>query len=146
MWASSSSRLGPATSPASDFTRGPATSATHVGYLWSSSGALLASATFTNETATGWQEVDFATPVPIAAETVYIASYYAPAGHYADDSGYFANSGVTSGPLVALSNAEAGGNGVFSNGTSFPTSSYNATNYWVDVDFSPSNVNIPPPT
>ncbi len=128
------------------FYKGAGNDGTHVGYLWSSSGALLASATFTNETATGWQEVNFATPVPIAAETMYIASYYAPDGDYAADSGYFANSGVTSGPLIALSNAEAGGNGVFSYGDVFPASSYNATNYWVDVDVTTSSVNVPPPT
>src|SRR5438046_4885409 len=32
---------------------------THVGNLWSSGGALLASATFTGESASGWQQVNF---------------------------------------------------------------------------------------
>ena len=36
---------------------------THIGDLWSSNGTLLASATFTNETASGWQQVNFTTPV-----------------------------------------------------------------------------------
>ena len=101
-------------------------------------GKMLASATFTNETATGWQQVSFATPVAIAANTVYVASYYAPNGDYSVNSGYFASSGVTSGPLTALSNATGNGNGVYLYGTGggFPTSSYNATNYWVDVDFN----------
>ncbi|MDQ3932901.1 MAG: DUF4082 domain-containing protein, partial [Actinomycetota bacterium] len=32
----------------------------------------------------------------------------------------------------------SGGNGVYRYGTSgFPTSSYNASNYWVDVTFTP---------
>src|SRR5204862_3240378 len=35
---------------------------THVGSLWSITGTLLAQATFTNETASGWQQVNFATP------------------------------------------------------------------------------------
>ena len=35
-----------------------------------------------NETASGWQAVTFATPVPITASTTYIASYLAPNGHY----------------------------------------------------------------
>src|SRR5262249_16045730 len=39
--------------------------------LWSSSGTKLASATFTNTTATGWQTVSLATPVSIAANTTY---------------------------------------------------------------------------
>ena len=82
----------------------------------------------------------------IAANTVYVASYYAPDGDYAADGGYFTSSGVTSGPLTALSNTAAGGNGVFAAGDVFPTSSFNASNYWVDVDFNPGSVNTPPPT
>ena len=130
------------------FYKGTGNTGTHVGYLWSNTGTLLASATFTGETASGWQQVAFANPVLIAADTVYVASYYAPNGDYADDSGYFATSGVTSGPLQALSNAAAGGNGVFVYGAAgtFPTSTYDSSNYWVDVVFNPGNVNTPPPT
>ena len=75
-----------------------------------------------------------ALPPPLdAANTIYVALYL-PLPDYAADTSFFANSGVTSGRLVALSNAAANGNGVFSSGNSFPTSSFNATNYWVDVD------------
>src|SRR5205807_5642889 len=40
--------------------------------------------------------------------------------------------------LHALSNAAAGGNGVYLYGTGggFPNASYNSTNYWVDIVFS----------
>ena len=55
---------------------------THVGSLWSASGTLLAQATFTDETASGWQQVSFSTPVAVTAGTTYIVSYYAPNGHY----------------------------------------------------------------
>ncbi len=98
-------------------------------------------ATFTNETATGWQQVDFGVPVPIAANTTYIASYFAPFGHYAFNAGYF-TTGVDQGPLHALANAVSP-NGVFGRGTSsvFPDQTYNATNYWVDVVFLTS---LPP--
>ena len=47
-----------------------------------SSGQLLATATFTGETASGWQQVNFATPVAINPNTTYVASYFAPKGHY----------------------------------------------------------------
>ena len=40
---------------------------THTGSLWSSTGTLLATATFTNETASGWQTVTFSNPVSITA-------------------------------------------------------------------------------
>ncbi|MFI5453833.1 MAG: DUF4082 domain-containing protein [Isosphaerales bacterium] len=82
--------------------------------------------------------LDFTTPVAITAGATYIASYFAPVGHFVDDTNYFASSGVTNGPLTALSNSAAGGNGVYLYGTSggFPTNSYQSSNYWVDVVFS----------
>ena len=47
----------------------------HIGNLWSSSGGTpLATATFANETASGWQQANFATPVPINSFTIYVAS------------------------------------------------------------------------
>ena len=84
---------------------------THVGHLWTGSGTLMASVTFSNETASGWQFQALATPVAITANTTYVVSYYAPVGRYSADVGYFATSGVDSPPLRALSNSEAGGNG-----------------------------------
>src|SRR5207237_3475676 len=35
---------------------------THTGSLWSATGALLATGTFTNETASGWQQLNLSTP------------------------------------------------------------------------------------
>jgi hypothetical protein len=64
---------------------------THTADLWTASGTLLATATFTNETAGGWQQVDFATPVSIASGTTYIASYHT-SGNYSADPVLFANS------------------------------------------------------
>ena len=40
--------------------------------------------TFTGETATGWQQATFGAPVPVTANTTYVASYYAPVGRYAE--------------------------------------------------------------
>jgi Domain of unknown function (DUF4082)/Fibronectin type III domain len=121
---------------------------THVGSLWTSSGQLLASATFTGETASGWQQVNFAQPVLLNPNTTYIASYLAPKGHYSQDGGYFytvpaANASadsVDSPPLHALRNSNGVTNGIYSYGSStiFPTNTSNAENYWVDVAFSPS--------
>ena len=61
-------------------------------HLWTNTGTLLGTATFTGESASGWQQVDFATPVPISANTTYVASYFAPNGHYSADNSYFLNS------------------------------------------------------
>src|SRR5262249_43225966 len=45
------------------FYKGPANTGTHIGNLWSANGELLATATFTGESASGWQQVNFSTPV-----------------------------------------------------------------------------------
>jgi hypothetical protein len=126
------------------FYKGATNTGTHIGNLWTSTGTLLATATFTNETATGWQQISFATPVAISANTTYIASYFAPRGQYSFDGNYFA-AGVANGPLRALANGEDGGNGVFNYGaaSSFPSQSFNASNYWVDVVFTPNASNPP---
>ena len=55
---------------------------THTGELWTSTGTRLATATFTNETASGWQSVTFSTPVTLTANATYVASYHTNVGHY----------------------------------------------------------------
>jgi hypothetical protein len=101
----------------------------HVVTLWSSSGTLLASATSTSETSSGWQQVNLANPVTLAAKTTYIAAYHS-SDYYSATPNYFGNA-ITNGPLTTPS----GSNGVYVYGgsTSFPGYSYNSTNYWVDL-------------
>jgi hypothetical protein len=108
----------------------------HTGYLWTSTGTELASVTFTNESASGWQQANFPAPIAIAANTVYVVSYWSPAGNYADDAGYFATSGVTNQMLYAPPDGQYGSNGSFNTGNAFPASSSSASNYWVDVVFT----------
>ena len=111
---------------------------THVGHIWSRSGVLLGSATFTVETKSGWQQVSFSTPIAVSANTTYIASYFAPSGHYSATSNFFTRAGIDSPPLHALANGVDGPNGVYHYGSSsgFPTDSYFSTNYWVDVVYA----------
>ena len=119
------------------FYKGPTNTGTHVGNLWTLGGSNLASVVFSGETATGWQDQPLVAPVAIAADTTYVVSYHAPNGGYAADVGYFAAGGVTNYPLRALADGEQGGNGVFGEGPAgtFPSSSFSAANYWVDVVF-----------
>src|SRR4051812_12918802 len=89
--------------------------------LFSISGSLLAQASSTADTCTipCWEEIDFSAPVPIAANTRYIAAYYTSNGRYAlDDHGFSAE--TTSTALVAPASVQVGGNGVYSYSTSFP--------------------------
>ena len=119
------------------FYKSAANTGTHVGKLWSSSGQLLGSVTFSNETASGWQQANFSAPITIAANTVYVISYFAPNGHYAFAAQYFTSAGVDRPPLHMLRDGDSGGNGVYAYGSGgFPSSSFQATNYFVDVVFS----------
>src|SRR5262245_19270513 len=123
------------------FYKGTSNSGTHVGHLWTADGALLASATFSGESATGWQQVSFSAPIAITANTTYVASYYAPNGNYAANNDYFASQSFDNAPL----HAESGANGVYVYGQSaFPSSSYRSTNYWVDVVFDAGGTPPPP--
>jgi hypothetical protein len=108
---------------------------THEAHIWTAAGSLLATATFTAETASGWQTASFASPVAIAADTTYVASYHTN-GFYSATPAFFGGE-LSNGPLRALASSTAGGNGVYAYGPSgvFPTESYNQTNYWVDVVF-----------
>ena len=119
------------------FYKSTSNTGTHVGHLWDESGTLLAEVTFTDETASGWQEAILTNPVPIAADTTYVASYHTNVGHYSLNSFQFQDSDVSCAPLHALQDGVNGvKNGLFQYGaSSFPTNTFHSTNYWVDVVF-----------
>jgi hypothetical protein len=123
------------------FYKSAANIGTHQGNLWTSTGTLLSTATFSNETASGWQQVNFASPVAIAANTTYIASYFAPDGHYSADADFFAQKGLDNPPIHLLQNGVDGANGIYNYSFSsiFPSATYNSTNYWVDVVYIPGS-------
>ena len=122
------------------FYKGSGNTGTHVGALWTSTGTLLGSVTFTGETASGWQQMMFASPIQIAANTVYVVSYLAPVGHYAGDNGGFSSAGIDNPPLHALQDGVSGGNGIYLYKTTngFPNATWASSNYWVDVVFTPN--------
>lgn len=129
------------------FHKSSANTGTHVGNLWTESGQLLGRATFSNETSSGWQQVLFATPVAVAANTPYVVSYFAPSGHYSQESGYMylhpspipaGNGDLDSPPLHGLRNTLGTTNGLYSYSgtTTFPVNTYKGENYWVDVVYA----------
>lgn len=122
------------------FYKGEMNNGTHIGNLWAINGTLLASATFTQESTKGWQEVYFNTPVAITANTIYVASYHTDVGRYSDDQNYFRIKGFDSPPLHALMDTSGQPNGVYKYGASaFPNQTYVSANYWVDVIFDTTN-------
>ena len=105
--------------------------AEHVGRVWSNTGQLLTSVAFTNETASGWQQQALPTPLGIAANTPYVVSVNTGTnGFYGATYGAFATP-LTNGHLTA----PAGANGLYGNPGTFPTASYQSTNYFRDLVF-----------
>ena len=86
----------------------------------------------------------FFNPVAVTPGTTYVASYLAPNGHYSVAGAAFATANTTSPPLYALANTTTP-NGLFTYGPAavFPTSSFNATNYFVDPVFTQNQPTTP---
>jgi hypothetical protein len=127
---------------------------TNTGQLYTNNGVtLLGSVVFTGESATGWQQMLFTTPVPVQANTQYLASVFNSAGNYVEDNDFYLNHSVTNGTMTAIAD---GCNGCSSqpdltfntNGpwgymatAGAPLNAFRSANYWDDIVFS---VNTPP--
>ena len=112
------------------FYKSAANTGTHVGNLWSSTGTLLATTTFTSETASGWQQVNFTTPVPINSSTIYVASYHAITWPLQRQFQLlFQLTGTIRRCTRPPSGGSWGGNGVYAYGatSTFPNQTFNAT-------------------
>ena len=128
------------------FYKGDGNTGTHVGSLWKADGTKLAEATFTAETATGWQEVAFPGAVAVDAGETYVVSYHAPNGHYAVERPFFTSEFVNM-PLRAPSSAASGGNGVFRYGPGgFASNTSSESNYFVDLVFTSDAEDTTAPT
>jgi hypothetical protein len=117
----------------------------HIGNLWTRNGTLMASATFVNDSDSGWQSVLLSNPAAIQADSVYVVSYFSPHGDYVKTASYFTTE-IRSGPLTALKWTEEEPNGVYaySNTSTFPNNNtyVGSTNYWVDVLMLPNTTGI----
>jgi hypothetical protein len=111
------------------FFKDPKEIGSHTGTIWSSGGTKLASVPFTNETASGWQQANLATPLQLQPGVVYVASVGFNAYFDVTTSGL--STQYISGPLKSVKD---GANGVFASAAGlYPTSSYQNSNYFVDV-------------
>ena len=122
------------------FYKGNKNTGTHTGSLWTAGGDLITTATFTGETAAGWQTVTFDDPVEIVADTTYVASYHTSVGFYSVTLDAFAN-GLSSGPLHVPGN----GAGFLYGAGGFPSNA-SPHNYFVDVVFHKKKKPEPTPT
>lgn len=124
------------------FYKGPMMGGIHSASLWNSTGTVrMANATFINESASGWQEVQFA-PVAVTANATYTASVFMEDGNYVATGNYF-TSQINNSPFIIQKHDEAwdgtgnAGQGSFASSSTsvYPRSSYNATNYWIDATY-----------
>jgi hypothetical protein len=104
--------------------------------LWRADGVRLATVRH-DPASSGWQLAPLAEPVSVRAGSIYVVSYHAPRGGFALDRRYFV-SPLVQGPLTA----SAPGNGVFRLGAAgvFPDTTYDGSNFWVDVVFETRGV------
>ena len=103
---------------------------THVGRIWSATGTQLATVTFNNETASGWQQQALPTPLRIQANVEYMVSVNTASGFYVatNDSA----SQLRNGNLSSI----VGSNGRYGPVSAYPTQSFRSTNYFRDVVFA----------
>lgn len=110
--------------------KAPSEAGTHVGTIWTATGSPLASVTFTQETASGWQQQALNSPLNIEANTTYVVSV--------NSNGYFSLSYdqlATSIVNGDLSTVVDGNNGLFGSPNNFPVGSYRNSNYFRDIVF-----------
>ncbi|SFC73601.1 DUF4082 domain-containing protein [Tropicimonas isoalkanivorans] len=111
--------------------------------LWSDTGTLLASVAVTSLPGqSGWQTGALTSSVGLVAGQTYVVSY-GTTGNYVADAGFFSTAHASAdGSLIAPASGGGEANGVFAQGGVgiFPTGTWNASNYWTDVEFTPGVV------
>jgi hypothetical protein len=103
-------------------------SGSHTGHLWTDTGVLLASAVFTSESASGWQEQALVNYVPVVHGVNYRVSYNVNTVFGYTSGGL--STPIANPPLTGLS-------GCWSQAGLFPEGRY-PDNYFADVRFQPS--------
>lgn len=113
------------------------------------------SPTWSGAAASGWVKCTYNGSVTLNASTNYKVCVYDPGGsnqysataHYWDSGA--GSGGLTSGIITAPNNAGADhGQDSFVNpsgGLVYPNASFNAGNYWVDVEVTTASAALPPP-
>jgi hypothetical protein len=117
--------------------KSPSDTGTHVGHIWSGSGTLLASATFAGETASGWQQQALTTPLTVQANTTYVVSVNIIT-NYPFTSGALATS-IVNGDISSVAD---GVNGTYGTPNTFPTSSFESSNYFRDIVFQADQIPV----
>jgi Domain of unknown function (DUF4082) len=126
------------------FYKGPQNSGPHTGSIWNANGDRLASVAFPTVLPKGWQDAELAEPLRISSADVgseFVVSYFAPNGYYSGDNDWFTDRYVLTHGVTAFPNNARGPNGVYRYGATggFPNQTYRASNYWVDLKYTPDS-------
>lgn len=124
----------PGTVTGIEFYRSPGETGAHTGWLYSTSGEVLAEVTFPDDSANGWQYAEFSAPVAIAADTEYVVAYRSN-GTFPITAGGL-GSPLEGGPLRTTASA-----GQFSYPAGYPDSLV-STSYLVDVRFQAEGAQV----
>ena len=105
----------------------------HTGSIWGPDGTRIATVTFRNETASGWQTAALTKPVALKSGTSYVVSYRVPTG-----GRYATTQNFTGGSRSSLVTVSPRNSGVYtySASGSHPKSQWRSSQYWADVVFS----------
>ena len=115
------------------------------GHLWTDTGELLATATFTSAPGEfGWQVAILDAPIILDAGAEYTVSY-STLDNYVATKSFFTGGYEEPYGIIAAPDSQSGVYAYGPNPT-FPQSSFNGTNYWVDVSFSRLDVGNAAPT
>ena len=105
---------------------------------------ILAASQAVGAAATGWVQVNFPTPINIAEGQTYLAAYHTGSGRYSTTAGYFNGGGYPASTwLRGYADGVEGPASVLRTGalsSTAPATSGAGTNFWVDVDFTPTSL------
>lgn len=101
----------------------------HTGHIYNASGSVLATVTFSSESASGWQVQNLSIPLSVSPYTKYVVTVDTNNGYFSDSQGGL-SSVIKNGPLSTV------GAGLYGDAGYLPTSTYQGSNYFRDVVFS----------
>lgn len=112
-------------------------------------GTVLGTATFSALSPGNWNVATFATPIAVTAAKTYRAAVRTSAGRYTATNNAFNGTSIVNGNVTGVqSNSLIPGHGTFLNGTftgdvtSYPVTSFQSTNYFVDVVFDAAGAGV----
>jgi hypothetical protein len=111
--------------------RTPLETGNHIGKIWDINASLLSSVDYQDESASGWQQQLFTTPLAVTPGQTYVVSVNINYSYILLGGGLA--SSIVNGNIFSVDDNQ---NGVFTtNINAFPTGNFNESNYYIDILF-----------